>query len=239
MKYSKLMAALFFAAALVACQSGGDDLKNVKLETTQQKFSYGMGLQIGKMAKQQNIELDLAAYRAGLTDGLADAEQRVTQEELQVAFTEQQKAVAEQQKAKREQAGSKNIEEGKKFLAENAQKEGVKTTASGLQYKVIKEGEGAKAKLSDIVKVHYKGTLINGEEFDSSHKRNKPVEFPLEGVIKGWQEGLQLMNKGAKYELYIPEELAYGAGGAGKIGPNSTLIFEVELLDITPAPAKK
>jgi hypothetical protein len=124
-------------------------------------------------------------------------------------------------------------EKGEAFLAENAKKEGVKTTPSGLQYKVVKEGTGAQPNASNTVKVHYRGTLIDGKEFDSSYKRNEPIEFPLNGVIPGWTEGLQLMKEGAKYMLYIPSKLAYGARGAGDlIGPDETLIFEVELLKV-------
>jgi FKBP-type peptidyl-prolyl cis-trans isomerase len=233
-----LTSALCVSAALVACKHT-EDSANVTLDTTVQKFSYGMGLQIGKMAYQQEVDLDLQAYRAGLTDGMSNAEQRVTNEELQSVFAEQQKSVAEKAERKREETSSKNQKEGGEFLEANKAKEGVTVTKSGLQYKVITEGEGAKAKVTDKVKVHYKGTLIDGTEFDSSYKRGNPVEFPLSGVIKGWQEGLQLMSKGAKYELYIPSDLAYGKGGAGNIGPDAVLIFEVELIDITDVKAEK
>lgn len=125
------------------------------------------------------------------------------------------------------------LAQGEKFLAENATKEGVTTTASGLQYKVLTPGAGKSPKATDTVLVHYRGTLLNGTEFDSSYKRNEPIEFPLNRVIKGWTEGVQLMQEGAKYVFYIPSKLAYGAGGAGRdIGPNQTLIFEVELLKV-------
>ena len=139
--------------------------------------------------------------------------------------------------AKQKAAGEKNAAEGTKFLEENKKKEGVKTTASGLQYKLIKEGTGAQPKATDTVTVNYRGTLINGKEFDSSYKRGQPATFPLNGVIKGWTEGLQLMKTGAKYQLFVPPNLAYGERAAGPdISPNSTLIFEVELLEVKPAP---
>ncbi len=130
-------------------------------------------------------------------------------------------------------ASAENIKKGQSFLDANKKKDGVKVTASGLQYKVITKGEGVKPKATDKVKVHYRGTLINGKEFDSSYKRNQPAEFGLNQVIKGWTEGLQLMNVGSKYEFYIPSGLAYGPNGPPSIGPDQTLIFTVELLDIT------
>ncbi|MEM8594768.1 MAG: FKBP-type peptidyl-prolyl cis-trans isomerase [Pseudomonadota bacterium] len=239
MKIKSMVAVVAMSTALVACKTGsGSDSADAKLDTEQQKFSYGMGLQIGKMAKNQGVELDMLAYKAGLIDGMHGSEQRLSDEELQTVFTEYQKTVMEKREKDRLAEGSTNAEKGKAFLAENGAKEGVKTTKSGLQYKVIKEGAGAKPTTKDTVKVHYKGTLIDGTEFDSSYSRNEPISFPLGGVIQGWQEGLTLMTKGSKYELYIPAELAYGEGGAGKIGPNATLIFEVELLDINPEDAK-
>jgi FKBP-type peptidyl-prolyl cis-trans isomerase FklB len=128
---------------------------------------------------------------------------------------------------------TKNKAEGEKFLADNKKKEGIKTTASGLQYKVIKDGTGKTPKATDTVSTHYRGTLISGKEFDSSYKRGEPAEFPVNGVIKGWTEALQLMKEGAKWQLFIPSELAYGERGAGQdIGPNSTLIFDIELLSV-------
>jgi FKBP-type peptidyl-prolyl cis-trans isomerase len=139
--------------------------------------------------------------------------------------------------AKLKAAGEKNAAEGAKFLEENKKKEGVKTTSSGLQYKVLKEGTGAQPKATDTVTVNYRGTLINGKEFDSSYQRGQPATFPLNGVIKGWTEGLQLMKQGAKYQLFVPPNLAYGERAAGPdITPNSTLIFEVELLEVKPPP---
>src|SRR5213593_525626 len=138
---------------------------------------------------------------------------------------------------KQKAAADKNASEGTKFLEENKKKEGVKTTASGLQYKVVKEGTGAQPKANDTVTVNYRGTLINGTEFDSSYKRGEPATFPVNGVIKGWTEALQLMKVGSKYQLFVPSSLAYGERSVSpEIGPNATLIFEVELLDAKPPP---
>ena len=182
---------------------------------------------------KQNIPINPDALAAGMRDGLAN-KPKMTETEVRDTMTAFEKDMVEKQKA----AGEKNATDGAKFLEDNKKKPGVKTTASGLQYKSLKEGTGPQPKASDTVTVNYRGTLMDGSEFDSSYKRNEPTTFPLGGVIKGWTEGLQLMKKGSKYQFFIPANLAYGerSPGAG-IPPNSTLIFEVELLDIkTPAP---
>jgi FKBP-type peptidyl-prolyl cis-trans isomerase FklB len=152
---------------------------------------------------------------------------------VQQVMQDFQKKMMAKQMAAREEGLGKNKAEGEKFLADNKKKEGIKTTASGLQYKVITAGTGKTPKATDTVKTHYRGTLINGTEFDSSYKRGEPAEFPVNGVIKGWTEALQLMKEGAKWQLFIPSELAYGERGAGRdIGPNSTLIFDIELISV-------
>jgi FKBP-type peptidyl-prolyl cis-trans isomerase FklB len=159
----------------------------------------------------------------------------LTKEDREKTLQAFQKEMMEKQIAASKEAATKNAGEGEKFLAENKKKDGVKTTASGLQYKVLKEGSGASPKETDTVVTNYKGTLLDGTEFDSSYKRNEPASFPVNRVIKGWTEALQLMKPGAKYQLFIPASLAYGERGAGQlIGPNATLIFEVELLSIKP-----
>jgi FKBP-type peptidyl-prolyl cis-trans isomerase FklB len=166
---------------------------------------------------------------AGLKDALSGKQPALSEKEMQETMEAWSKQMEDKQKA----VGEKNVADGVKFLAENKSKSGVKTTASGLQYKVIKEGSGAQPKVTDTVTVHYRGTLINGTEFDSSYKRGQPASFPVNGVIKGWTEALQLMKAGSKYQLFIPSSLAYGERAAGAdIAPNSTLIFEVELLDV-------
>jgi FKBP-type peptidyl-prolyl cis-trans isomerase len=168
----------------------------------------------------------------GLKDGLA-GNAALNDQEMQEAMMGLQKDM----QAKVAELGTKSKKEGEDFLAANKSKQGIKATTSGLQYKVIKEGSGPKPKSTDVVKVHYRGTLLDGTEFDSSYKRGEPVEFPLDQVIKGWTEGLQLMTVGSKYQLFIPAALAYGEPGNRGIPPNSTLIFEVELLEIVKAPA--
>ena len=183
-----------------------------------------------------DVAINPDALAAAMKDIFAGAKPQLTDEEVQQVMQDFQKKMMAKQMAAREEGLAKNKGEGEKFLAENKKKEGVKTTASGLQYKVIKDGTGKTPKATDTVKTHYRGTLINGTEFDSSYKRGEPAEFPVNGVIKGWTEALQLMKEGAKWQLFIPSNLAYGERGAGQaIGPNATLIFDIELLDIEAA----
>jgi FKBP-type peptidyl-prolyl cis-trans isomerase FklB len=206
-----------------------------QLKDQKDKASYSIGYDIGATFKKQNIELNVDALMAGLKEGIAGQDATMSKEERDKTLEAFQKEMMEKQAAASKEAATKNAAEGEKFLAENKKKEGVKTTASGLQYKVLKEGSGASPKETDTVVTNYKGTLIDGTEFDSSYKRNEPATFPVNRVIKGWTEALQLMKPGAKYQLFIPASLAYGERGAGRdIGPNATLIFEVELLSIKP-----
>ena len=208
------------------------------LKDSKDKVSYSIGLDIGSTLKKQNIDVNADTLSAGLKDALSGAKPQLTEEQIKETMTTFSKELTEKQQAKMQEAAQKNATEGEKFLAENKAKPGVKTTASGLQYKVMKEGSGPSPKETDTVVTNYRGTLINGTEFDSSYKRNEPVTFPVNGVIKGWTEALQLMKKGAKYQLFVPAGLAYGPRGAGQdIGPNATLIFEVELVDIKPPPS--
>lgn len=195
--------------------------------------SYVIGTNIAQNMKSQGVEVNLDSLLAGMKDVLQGKGSKVSNAEAQEIMTKFQADMQAKQAAKAEAATKVNAEEGKAFLEKNGKAEGVKTTASGLQYSVIKEGTGAKPKATDKVKVHYHGTLLNGTVFDSSVDRGEPVTFPLDGVIKGWTEGVQLMPVGSKYKFFIPSDLAYGARGTGNdIGPNATLIFEVELLDI-------
>jgi FKBP-type peptidyl-prolyl cis-trans isomerase FklB len=204
--------------------------KSPPLKDQKDKVSYSIGLNIGANLSRQHVEINSDALIAGVKDGIANKPQ-LTQDQIKEVMTAFEKDMQEKQKA----AGDKSAAEGTKFLEENKKKEGVKTTASGLQYKVIKEGTGPQPKATDTVTVNYRGTLINGTEFDSSYKRGQPATFPLNGVIKGWTEGVQLMKQGAKYQLFVPPDLAYGQRAVGpEIPANSTLIFEVELLDAKP-----
>ncbi|MGJ8668052.1 MAG: FKBP-type peptidyl-prolyl cis-trans isomerase [Oceanococcus sp.] len=207
------------------------------LDTDAQKFSYSAGFEIGgRLGQMEGVDVDLAALSAGLADSYGKKDARLTEEEMAEVKQNIYKAAAEKRNAERTEKADANLEVGKAFLAENAKKEGVKVTESGLQYQIIEAGEGDAPAATDTVVVHYAGTLIDGQEFDSSHKRGQPATFKLNGVIKGWTEGLQLLKAGGKAKLFIPPELAYGERGAGAmIGPNATLIFEVELIEVTKA----
>jgi len=209
-----------------------------ELTTPQQRTSYSLGANIGGNLKRQVADLDLDAkmLAAGVADALA-GKSALSETEIEEALGAFQKEMQDKAQARQKAEGEANARKGEAFLAANAKKDGVKTTASGLQYKVLKTGTGKSPKATDIVKVHYHGTLIDGTVFDSSVQRGEPVSFPVEGVIPGWVEALQLMKEGDKWQLVIPAKLAYGEQGAGgPIGPNSTLIFEVELLTIESNP---
>lgn len=235
-----------------AAEAGNKDSKDGALKipglaTEKQQVSYMIGMDIGKSLKPMKDELDLATLERAIKDTFADKKPLLTDEQaMQVMQGFAQKMQAKQQEemakkqAEMEAQGKKNIEEGAKFLADNGKKPGVQTTASGLQYQVITEGTGPKPKDSDVVRVHYKGTLLDGKTFDSSYDRGTPATFPLAGVIPGWREGLALMPVGSKYKLWIPSAIAYGEAGTqgGPIGPNATLVFEVELLEIVKPEAK-
>ena len=213
--------------ATSACQ------KKVKLDTDIRKASYAIGQQIGGNLKQQNIDFDIDALAMALRDASA-GKNEMTKEDMQAAMMKLQELAMKKQ----QEAADTNAKAGKEYLEKNKTAEGVKTTASGLQYITEKEGSGPMPKKDDVVKVHYKGTLTNGEQFDSSHDRGQPAEFPVSGVIPGWTEALQLMKVGGKAKLFIPPELAYGPSGRPGIPPNSVLVFEVELIEIVK-PAKK
>jgi FKBP-type peptidyl-prolyl cis-trans isomerase len=203
------------------------------LKTQEDKFSYAIGMKMGANFKKQSVPVDANILARGVKDALAGGTTLLTDEEAQAAIMEVQKQMQAKQQEKLKEAGDANKKEGEAFLAANKGKEGVVTLPSGLQYKILKEGAGPKPTASDSVVCNYRGTLINGAEFDSSYKRGQPATFPVSGVIKGWTEALQLMAVGSKWQLFIPSELAYGERGAGAdIGPSSTLIFEVELLSI-------
>ncbi len=207
--------------------------ETVKLETQRDKVSYSIGMDIGNNLKRQSIDVDPELLSRGVRDVLSGGKLLMTEEQFRSTMTGFRKEMMAKQQSQLKGLGEKNSREGTAFLAENGKKEGVKTLPSGLQYKVQKEGDGDVPKLTDTVTVHYKGTLIDGTEFDSSYARGKPASFPVNGVIPGWTEALQLMKTGARWQLFIPANLAYGERGAGgKIGPNAALVFDVELLSI-------
>jgi FKBP-type peptidyl-prolyl cis-trans isomerase len=213
------------------------------LTTTKQKASYAIGMNLGGGLHRQNVDVDSAALIQGMKDALAGGKTLLTDEEARAALMQLQKDMQEKMQAKAAAEGDANKKEGDAFLAANKTKEGVVTLPSGLQYKILTPGSGPKPTASDSVVCNYKGTLINGTEFDSSYKRGEPATFPVTGVIKGWTEALQLMPVGSKWQLFIPPDLAYGPRGTpgGPIGPNATLTFEVELISIKekpPAPDK-
>src|SRR5271157_1040866 len=205
--------------------------------TRKEKFSYALGMNIGSnlgnTLKNQSVEVDWNLVSQGLKDSTGGGKTRLTEEEEKAVLTEVQNEVRKQQQEKMQEAGAANKTEGEAFLAANKSKDGVVTLPSGLQYKILTAGTGPKPTASDSVVCNYRGTLINGTEFDSSYKRGQPATFGVGQVIKGWTEALQLMPVGSKWQLFIPSSLAYGERGAGaEIGPDATLIFEVELLSI-------
>jgi FKBP-type peptidyl-prolyl cis-trans isomerase FklB len=206
--------------------------KSPQLKDQKDKVSYSIGMQIGFNLARQKVDINADILAAGIKDALANKPQ-LTPDQVKDVMAQFEKDMEQKQK----ELGEKNKTEGAKFLEENKKKPDVKTTASGLQYKLIKDGTGAQPKATDMVTVNYRGTLIDGTEFDSSYKRGQPATFPVNGVIKGWTEALQLMKAGSKYQLFIPANLAYGERAMGPdIGPNSTLIFEVELQEVKPPP---
>lgn len=223
------------ALVLLGCNEKGGEVaiqeETLELKTLDQRLSYVIGLDMAGRFKQDDITIDIRALSQALTDTKDGTEPLLSEEEVRTTL----QAFQDKQQAKNQESlavvAEANMKEGEAFLTENGKKEGVVSLPSGLQYKVIAAGEGPKPTNSDTVSVHYRGTLIDGTEFDSSYKRGEPVSFPVTGVISGWTEALQLMTEGSKWELYIPSQLAYGSGGtSGQIGPNATLIFEVELL---------
>ncbi|WP_394228810.1 FKBP-type peptidyl-prolyl cis-trans isomerase [Pseudoalteromonas spongiae] len=230
--------------ALAACNKEAPKAE-VKLETEVQKQAYGLGASIGDFLKKDlegktevGFVLDKELIVAGLEESLA-GKSKLTEEEIKELLTKLNTEVAEKQQAAAQAKAEEVKAQGVAFLAENGKKDGVVTTDSGLQYQVLSEGEGKKPLATDTVEVHYKGTLIDGTEFDSSYSHGEPITFPLNRVIKGWTEGVQLMAEGSKYKFFIPSELAYGERDLGKIPANSTLIFEVELLKVVQPEAEK
>ena len=200
--------------------------------TSEEKVGYSLGYMMAEGNKEAIKDLNLDTFEKGFRDGYEGADSALTQDQMQQVLMDYQKEQEEQFAKDMENKATENKAAGEAFLAENAKKEGVQQTDSGLQYKVLQEGTGASPAATDVVEVNYEGKLIDGTVFDSSYERGEPIEFPLNQVIAGWTEGLQLMKEGGKYEFYIPADIAYGEAGNAGIEPNSTLIFTVELLDV-------
>ncbi|MBT8767541.1 FKBP-type peptidyl-prolyl cis-trans isomerase [Pseudomonas boanensis] len=234
MKQHRLAAAVALVGLVLA---GCDSQTSVELKTPAQKASYGIGLNMGKSLAQEGMDdLDPNAVAQGIEDAISKKEQRLKDEELVEAFAFLQKRSEERLAA----MNVENAKAGKKFLEDNGKREGVVTTASGLQYEVVKKAEGAQPKATDVVTVHYEGKLTDGTVFDSSIQRGSPIDLPVNGVIPGWVEGLQLMHVGEKYKLYIPSELAYGEQSPSPAIPaNSVLVFDLELISIKDPAAQQ
>jgi len=219
----------FLALAFGACQSG----PSADLESFEGRSSYAVGVDIGNNLERTGVDLDLPGVLRGISDVLEGRDAQLTDAEVREVLQELGQRMQVAQAQQFEEATTKNAEEGAAYLAENGNREGVVTTASGLQYEVLTQGDGPRPSATDQVSVHYRGTLIDGTEFDSSYENDQPVTFPINRVIPGWTEALQLMPVGSKYRFVVPSNLAYAERGSGPaIGPNATLIFEVELLGI-------
>lgn len=210
--------------------------KAQKLSNKKDQISYSIGVDVGKSIQKQKIDLNADLFFAGLKDGLADKYSMMSENEIRQTLLALQTEIIEKQNEQMKAMATKNLTDGDKFLAENKKQKGITTLPSGLQYRVLKDGTGTSPKATDTVTTHYRGKLIDGTEFDSSYSRGQPARFAVNAVIPGWTEALQMMKPGAKWELFIPSKLAYGENGIGQaIGPNSTLIFEVELLSVDSA----
>ena len=208
--------------------------KPLVLETEKDKQSYAVGLNVGQSLHRDGIDVDPKIVLQGLQDAMSGGKVLLTDDQIKTVMTELQTQVRQKQEEKRQALAESNKKDGAAFLAANATKPGVVTLPSGLQYKILTPGTGPKPTASDSVVCNYRGTLLDNTEFDSSYKRGQPATFPVSGVIKGWTEALQLMPVGSKWQLFIPPDLAYGERPQGPGGPNSTLVFEVELMSIQP-----
>lgn len=246
MKKTVLSLAVASTLILSACNQGTDapaadpgialDGSNLVLDTEAKKLSYGVAQSLGQQMKVSGMPFDAEAFVVSLQDVMAERESRLSPEEFQVAMESFQARAEQEMSQQREEIGGANLAAGEAFLAQNKTREGVMETDSGLQYEVVTAGEGPKPGPDDTVEVHYRGTLVDGTQFDSSYDRGQTATFGVGQVIPGWTEALQLMSEGSTWKLAIPSDLAYGSAGAGQqIGPNSVLLFDVELIAITPA----
>jgi len=210
-------------------------MKQFSLKDEYAKISYSVGYQVGGDFKRQKLAVNPELLLKGIQDAIENNELLINKKEMQQILTDLKKKIVADQKEEKKKAAEKNLADGRKFLLENEKKRGVRTLESGLQYRILKKGSGASPKPTDMVTLHYKGNLIDGKEFDSSYKRGEPATFRADGCIRGWAEALQMMNEGAKWKLFMPPDLAYGERGAGLISPNSTLVFNLELISVQPS----
>lgn len=229
---------IMLASVSQADEQNGANQSEPKLESIEARASYAIGVSIGRDIKQQELGLDPEIISRGIRDALKDENVLMSDEQLQEALLAMRQQAMETQQRRLQEIGQKNLEEGQAFLEENKLEDGVKVTESGLQYEVIEEGDGPIPGPADHVVAHYEGTFIDGEVFDSSYERGQPLTLPVNGVIEGWSEALQMMRVGSKWRLFVPADLAYEEQGPGPIGPNRTLIFEVELQSIVEDPAE-
>jgi len=222
---------LGMGVALVTVAVAAQDAS--ELNTQKEKFSYALGMQMGAGFRKQVLDLDLATFAKGLAESFNGDKTMLTEDEMRTVLADAQEEYRKKQAALREEKAEATLKDGEKFLAENKNKEGVVALPSGLQYKILKQGNGDKPEIDEKVVCNYRGTLLDGTEFDSSAKHNGPATFPVRGVIKGWREALLMMPAGSKWQLFVPPRLAYGQNGSGQmVPPNATLIFEVELLSV-------
>ena len=225
----KTLRSLFIFIFMTSLVAASFSVLAADYKSSKEKYSYAIGFQIGNNLKREGADVDINAITQGIKDVLSGTDLKVSMEEMQAAVLEIQK----DQQAKRQAKGEEAKKKGSEFLAANKKKKGVTELPNGIQYKILQEGKGAKPKPTDTIVAHYKGTLIDGKEFDSSYKRGQPATFAVNQVIKGWQEILPMMTTGSKWKVFIPSDMAYGERGAGaNIGPNETLVFEIELLEI-------
>jgi FKBP-type peptidyl-prolyl cis-trans isomerase FklB len=232
-KWIPALAVAFLTVAIAA-----QDAPNLKTE--KEKFSYALGMQMGAGFRKQALDLDLDTFSKGLAESFNGAKTMLSEDEMRSVLANAQEEYKKKQAALREEKAEATLREGEKFLAENKNKEGVVTLPSGLQYKILKQGTGEKPEIDEKVVCNYRGTLLDGKEFDSSAKHNGPATFPVRGVIKGWKEALLMMPAGSKWQLFVPPDLAYGQNGAGQmVPPNATLIFEVELVSVKEKEAEE
>jgi len=236
--YVMILATIMLLPALAYAQEEPAAGEPVTFETEMDKISYAIGTQAGQSFKKQELEINLEMLLRGIEDAMAGRELAISQEEMRQVMMDHRKRMMAKRQEQRKKEAAENLVKSSAFLEENKTKPGVQVLPSGLQYKVLKDGTGRTPTVTDRVKVNYRGTLVDGTEFDSSYKRGKPYEPEVTGVIPGWTEALQLMKEGAKWQLFIPHDLAYGDKGRGRtIPPNAALIFEIELLEILDAKA--